>query len=115
MLFKQWKKERKIIPRKHLSNLLDAGIGELVISDILHDGMMNGYNLPLIKKISENLPIPLIASCGAGSLTDMFKAKENGANACCAGSMFVYKGDQRGILINYPEYNKLLEILGEEK
>lgn len=109
------KKKEKILLETHINNLLDVGIGELVISDILRDGMMNGYNLPLIKRISENLSIPLIASCGAGSLNDMVEARINGANACSAGSMFVYKGEQRGILINYPEYSKLLEMLGEEK
>lgn len=108
------KKKEKIALETHIKNLLAAGIGELVISDISCDGMMNGYNLSLIKNVSENLPIPLVASCGAGSLDNMVDAKENGANACAAGSMFVYKGEHRGILINYPEYSKLLNILGEE-
>lgn len=107
-------KKEKIDLRSHIENLINAGIGELIISDIDKDGKMGGYNLDLIKKISSNLKIPLISSCGAGNLSDLKKAKESGAQACAAGSMFVYKGEQRGILINYPKYKDLFEILSEE-
>lgn len=107
-------KKEKIDLKTHIKNLLNAGIGELIISDIDKDGKMNGYNLDLIEYISSNLKIPLIASCGAGKLVDFIKAKENGAQACAAGSLFVYKGEQRGILINYPKYKDLFEILSEE-
>jgi len=107
--------KERIDVEEHIKNLVNSGIGEIIISSIDNDGIMKGYDLVLINKISKLVNIPLIASCGAGSIDDMKYAKDNGANACAAGSLFVYKGSQRGILINYPKYNDLLEKLGEDE
>ena len=107
-------KKEHIDINQHIRNLIEAGIGELIISDIDKDGKMKGYNLDVIKQVSEEVSVPVVASCGAGNINDFVKAKEYGAHACSAGSMFVYKGQQRGILINYPKYNELLDNLGEE-
>ena len=64
--------------------------------------MMNGYDLMIIKEISEAVSIPIVASGGAGSINDFRKALfEGGASAVGAGSMFVYHGPKNGILINY--------------
>jgi cyclase len=80
------------------------GAGELIVQSITHDGMMKGYNLELIKKIADNVSIPVIALGGAGCMGDMKKAyAEANATGLAAGSLFVYQGASKGVLINYPE------------
>jgi cyclase len=75
---------------------------------------MSGYNLELISELSKNLQIPLIACGGASSIEDFKKAIEHGAHACAAGSVFVFHGPHRAVLISYPKYKDLLNI-SEEK
>ena len=72
--------------------------------------MMEGYDLALIKKISVAIDIPLIACGGAGSLNDISEAViQGGASAAAAGSMFVYHGPRRAVLINLPVKEALQE------
>ncbi len=81
-----------------------AGAGEIMINSIDLDGTMEGFDIKLIKMISSSVKIPVIAVGGAGSLEDMKKAVKDGeASAVGAGSIFVYSGKSRGILINYPD------------
>ena len=71
---------------------------------------MEGYDLDLIKTISSNLEIPVVALGGAG-LNDLKRAfRESNASALAAGSLFVYQSKLRGVLINYPDKSKLKEI-----
>ena len=89
----------------------DNGAGELIVQSIEHDGMMRGYDIPLVKTVSEAVTIPVIALGGAGNLSDMKQAYvEAFANGLAAGSMFVYHGPRKGILINYPDYEELRAI-----
>lgn len=65
------------------------GAGEILITSIENDGTMNGYDLELIKKISDSVDIPVIASGGAGSYEDMYKAiNYSKADAVAAASIF---------------------------
>ena len=90
------------------------GAGEIIVQSIEQDGKMNGYNLKLTKHISENLSIPTIALGGAGKLEDLKKAFiEAGATGLAAGSLFVYYGQNKGVLINYPE-KRDIQFLYEE-
>ena len=90
------------------------GAGEIIVQSIEQDGKMNGYNLKLTKHISENLSIPTIDLGGAGKLEDLKKAFiEAGATGLAAGSLFVYYGQNKGVLINYPE-KKDIQFLYEE-
>lgn len=82
----------------------ENGAGELIVQSIENDGAMKGYDLELIKSISEVVTIPVIALGGAATMKDVKSAHENGfASGAAAGSMFVYKGTMKGVLINYPE------------
>ena len=91
------------------------GAGEIILNSIEHDGMMNGYNIPLVKKISESVSIPVVALGGAGKLTDMFQAVTEGyASAVAAGSFFVYHGPRRAVLINYPAREELINLFKNE-
>lgn len=82
----------------------EKGAGELIIQSIEHDGMMKGYDINLIKSVSEAVTIPVVALGGAGSLAHLKQAYTEGyANGLAAGSIFVYHGPSNGVLINYPE------------
>jgi imidazole glycerol-phosphate synthase subunit HisF len=79
------------------------GAGEIVINSIDEDGMMKGYDLGLIQKIREVISIPLTVMGGAGTLDDIGEViKQHGIIGAAAGSLFVFKGKYRAVLINYP-------------
>jgi len=95
-------------PVKFASQMEEKGAGELLINSVDRDGMMGGYDIDLISKITNKVNIPVIASSGAGKLDDMrdviLKAK---ASSAAAGSLFVFYGKLRAVLINYPEQKEL--------
>ena len=71
-------------------HLQDAMAGEIMLCSIDRDGTMSGYDLDIIGKLSDELEIPLIASSGAGSLDDCYKALDAGASAITISSMFLF-------------------------
>ena len=80
------------------------GAGELIVQSISRDGTMEGYDLDLIGQVSDAVTIPVVALGGAGTLDHLRQAyRETHASALAAGSMFVYHGPRRGVLINYPD------------
>lgn len=86
----------------------EKGAGEIIINSIDNDGVMNGYDIELIKSVSNVVDIPVIACGGAWELNHLKEATEKGfASAVAAGSMFVYHGPRKGILVNYPEKEEL--------
>jgi cyclase len=90
------------------------GAGEILLNSIDRDGTQEGYDIELIKSVTSAVGVPLIACGGAGKIDDFRAAvKEGGASACAAGSMLVYFGRNRAVLINFPEREKLEDILGE--
>ena len=91
------------------AQLMEAkGAGEIIIQSIEKDGTMEGYDIPLIRSISGAVNIPVIALGGAGDLDDLKEAYQDGyANGLAAGSMFVYIGPHKGVLINYPEREQI--------
>jgi imidazole glycerol-phosphate synthase subunit HisF len=89
----------------------EHGAGELMVTSIDRDGTMEGYDLELISSISESVSIPVIASGGAGSISDLEKAIVEGkASAVAAGSLFVYQKKNRSVLINYPDRSELTNV-----
>jgi cyclase len=103
-----------INPIKFAKELEALGAGEIIINSIDQDGVMKGYELKLIDKIAETISIPLTVLGGAGSMSDIEKVIEkHGVIGVAAGSLFVFKGPYKAVLINYPtqtEKNKLLKI-----
>lgn len=80
-----------------------AGAGEILINSIDNDGKMKGYDLRMIKPIREVTTIPLTVLGGAGSLRDIGELiRRFGVIGAAAGSLFVFKGVYRAVLINYP-------------
>lgn len=97
------KKSYKDDPFVFLKKCQDAGVGEIVINSVSQDGMMHGYDLNLALKIKAIAKIPITFLGGAGSLKDMEKLIEKfGIIGAAAGSLFVFKGKYRAVLINYP-------------
>lgn len=87
------------------------GAGEILLNSIDRDGMMRGYDLKLVKSVAEALSIPLIACGGAKDAADMARVlHEGGAHAAAAGSMFVYWGSLKAVLINAPDEKQLVEL-----
>lgn len=81
----------------------DAGVGEIVVNSVDRDGMMQGYNLELATQLKQVLKVPLTILGGAGSLDhllDLFSC--SGLVGAAAGSLFVFKGKYRAVLISYP-------------
>ncbi len=79
------------------------GAGEIIINSINQDGMMKGYDFSLVAKIRDSLSIPLTVLGGAGSLLHIGRLiHEYGDIGAAAGSLFVFKGMYRAVLINYP-------------
>ena len=99
-------------PVKHAIEMEKQGAGELFVNAIDRDGTMQGYDLDLIRCVSEAVSIPVVACGGAGRLQDLADAiKIGGASAAAAGSLFVFQGPLRGVLISYPSQDDLKRIL----
>jgi len=87
------------------------GAGEIFLNSIDKDGMMEGYDTGLIKTVSGAISIPLIACGGAGRIEDLGMAVKAGASAVAAGSLFVYQGRNRSVLINFPSRDETEAVL----
>ena len=86
------------------------GAGEIIINSIDHDGMMNGYDIQLVKEVSDSVKIPVVAIGGAHNISDLKKVLEEGhAHAASGGSMFVYYGKLKAVLITAPSEKELTE------
>jgi cyclase len=87
------------------------GAGELIINSIDLDGVMNGYNIELVKSIADIISIPVVACGGAGNLEHLKQGYfEGNAHALAAGSMFVFHGPRKAVLINYPSKCELKQL-----
>ena len=90
----------------------EMGAGEIIIQSITNDGTMRGYDIELIKSISNAVTIPTVALGGAGSIDDFKNAFQDGlVNGIAAGSFFVYQGSNKGVLINYPSKEDIIKII----
>lgn len=105
--------DRKLDPVEHCKTMVELGAGEIIVNSINNDGGMTGYDLSLLKSIAGSLQVPVVALGGAGSVNDLRDAVRAGAAAVAAGSMFVFHGKHKAVLITYPSYNLLEELLNE--
>lgn len=88
------------------------GVGEIVINSIDNDGQMKGYDLALAKKIRDVVNIPITFLGGAGSLDDIGALiRTCGVVGASAGSLFVFKGVYKAVLINYPSVVQRDELI----
>ncbi len=104
----------KMLGKKWIGFMLEAvqaGAGEIVLNAVGRDGVMKGMDTALIAEAAKVLPVPLVAVGGAGSLADIKAAVDAGANAVGAGAFFVFQGPHRAVLITYPKYKDLVQLL----
>lgn len=99
------KVEAKISPVQFARQMEELGAGEIVLNMIDHDGMMNGYDLTIASQIRDATRLPLTLLGGAGSLVHLQDAVQRlGTIGLAAGSLFVFRGQYRAVLINYPTH-----------
>ena len=98
--------------RAHAEAMAAAGAGELLLQSIDRDGSMAGYDLELVRQVASAVEIPVVACGGAGSLEDVASViSEGGASAAAAGSLFVFHGKHRAVLVTYPSYERRVAAL----
>lgn len=91
-----------------LHQIMEIPYGEIVINNIDRDGMMNGYDQELSDLVREQTEVPMTILGGAATLDDIKGlVKRYGIVGAAAGSLFVFKGMYKAVLINYP--------MGDEK
>jgi cyclase len=98
-------------PAEVARRLEAGGLGEITINSIDNDGMMKGYDLELVRVMRRAVTVPMTVLGGAGSLDDIGAlVREFGIIGAAAGSLFVFKGRYRAVLINYPSRAQKGEI-----
>jgi cyclase len=101
-------------PADHAVEMERRGAGEILLNSIDRDGTMQGYDLDLIRAVAGRVGVPVVACGGAGSVEHLAQAvRDAGAAAAGAGSMFVFTGPHRAVLISYPPPERLRALLGE--
>ena len=86
----------------YLKKVEELGAGEIIINSVDNDGMMNGYDIKLLKMVRDTIMIPFIACGGAGGVDDLKQVIGlGGVHAVAAGSMFVFHGKHNAVLISY--------------
>jgi cyclase len=100
----------KLNLQQHIQSLLQAGVGELFVTDVDRDGCMGGYDMALVRSVTQ-ASVPVVVCGGAGTLDHLREAvHDGGASAVAAGSMFVFYGKHKAVLINYPKAAELQVI-----
>lgn len=88
----------------------DLGAGEILLSSISDDGMMKGYDIQMIKQVSDAVNIPIVAYGGAGSVDDFAEALQIGkAHAVAASSIFIFYGKKKAVLITVPDEKEYVD------
>ena len=106
------RKKTKLTLVDHVKEMEKLGAGEIFLNSVDRDGTMEGYDLELVERVTESVTIPVIACGGAGRIEDFVGAvKKGGASAVAAGSMFVFHGKHRAVLITYPSVQELEKAL----
>ena len=86
-----------------INDLIERGIGELVINSVDNDGVMKGYDFSLLDRVYGASSVPLTVLGGAGSVSDIYSVIERyKIVGVAAGSLFVFKGKFKAVLIDYP-------------
>ena len=102
-------------PVEHARRMERAGAGEVLLTSIERDGTMRGYDIELVKRVAGAVSIPVVACGGAANPDDLGAVvREGGASAAAAGSMFVFQGPHRAVLISYPTQSEIRKVMRDE-
>jgi len=111
LVYKQGKKKSKENVVEFAHKMQEYGAGEIVIQSVDRDGTYEGYDFNLIKSVSETISIPIVALGGAKDYSDFIRAiNYSFASAVAAGSLFVYHGPRKAVLINYPSADEMMNL-----
>lgn len=100
---KNGNKKTHLTPLEAAKMVQELGAGEVVLQSIDRDGTMNGFDLTTLQSVNQQLTIPLVALGGAGTTEDVSKLYQQvPINGIACGSLFVFQGEMRGVLIQYP-------------
>lgn len=98
-------------PIKMAALFQEKGAGEIVINSVNEDGQMKGYDLNLAERIRKEIKLPMTILGGAGSLEDIGQLIARfGIVGAAAGSLFVFRGAYKAVLISYPDGREKLEL-----
>lgn len=107
-------KRTGLSPEKFIRLVEERGAGEIVINNVDRDGTMEGYDLTLIEKLCDATSLPVTVMGGAGHLDHVAELwRSQGLLGAACGSLFVFKGKYRAVLINYPNADAKYEILSK--
>jgi cyclase len=99
------------VPIDVARQLEDLGVGEITLNAIDRDGVMQGYDIDLVRQVRSAIAVPITVLGGAGSLGHIQRLfQEFGIIGASAGSLFVFKGTYKAVLINYPSRAQKLEL-----
>lgn len=99
-------------PVEWCQKLESLGVGEILLTSIDREGTWAGFDLNLVKKITDALSVPVIANGGAGGIKHIQEVvKQSNASAVALGSMVVYQQKGMGVLVNFPDAAKLADAL----
>lgn len=105
------KKKVQLDLKQFIHSLQENGVGEIILNSIDNDGQMSGYDFDLVDQFYSEIKVPFTIIGGAGKLEDiqnLFKKYKNINFGC--GSLFVFKGFRRSVLLNYPELSKKISL-----
>jgi cyclase len=101
----------KLDPVTYAKKMQDYGVGEIIINSIDREGTGKGYDLELLKIVTEAVDIPVVSLGGAGCLQDLADAKnQTNVSGLAAGDLFVFHGKHKAVLITYPKYTELEKL-----
>ncbi|MGD9702349.1 MAG: AglZ/HisF2 family acetamidino modification protein [Acidimicrobiia bacterium] len=102
-------------PVDYAMDVARRGAGEILLTSVDRDGTQKGYDIELVHAVSAAVNVPVVACGGAGSVADLGAAVEAGASAAAAGSLFVFSGKHRAVLITYPRDRDLDACFGRSE
>ncbi len=106
------KEKISLDPVEYAQQLVHEGVGEILLTSMDRDGTWAGFDVEIIRKITDAVSIPVIANGGAGSVEHIGEVvKKGNASAVALGSMVVYQKKGMGVLVNFPDSQRLNAIL----
>ncbi len=108
------RRRTQLDPVDFAKRMAEAGAGELLVTSIDRDGTFQGYDLALVERVAGSVSIPIVCCGGAASLQGARAGIRAGASGAGVGSMVVYQGKNRAVLINYPAPQELREAFGAQ-
>jgi cyclase len=92
-----------------IDKLVQINVGEIIIQSIDNDGTYAGYDIDLLKSLTSKYSNPFVIAGGCKNLKDIYEAFKFNASGAASGSLFVYYTNTKGILVNYPTNDELIE------